>query len=830
MNYLLWRFSGGFASYFKFAGRIMAYLAHIFAVRLMFRTLFWPWKRDITPPRSQGFDVKEWFNRHFLNFFARVIGFLIKLFTLILWLLLEILWMSAFLVFFPVWAAAPLVFLILMYYLFISVLQITNGTSKEWLDLAVQFAIYLFPAVLLCITELKVKKSWKLSKLLATDIKNPDPQSPWFQSICAHLLINPNDLQEAWGNDKLKKILLNSRLSREEFDKLINLEIAKQTENTRKKCWWLRDNLMSRRPFTEDWVFGWTFNLNRFSSPLKSAPGHLIAKTNLQELMVLKNILAENEGANVVIVGEVGTGRQRLLQNLISDIRNRDVPAGLIGKRILEFHLDSLIASNDIPGDKVLLVEKALLEAAGAGNIILFIPSLQNYLGTAGAQENLGQTDISAILSTFLEKTNLQIITAATPEEIHQVLRAKPQLTKYIQLIKLEEPSLEECLVILADKGQELEQKFGKLITYGAIKKASEISYRYLQNQAMPKRALNFLEETINFLHNNNPADHIIKEGDIELFASQKIKQSIGAIQDGEKKQLLELEKEMQNRIVGQREAINATVSALRRRRLDLSSPERPAGCFLFLGPTGVGKTHTAETLAKLYFREEDRMARLDMSEYQENDAITKLLGDAAGKIEGYFHKVLSRDPFSLILLDELEKASREVHQLLLQIMEEGIAKTGTGVKLNFRETIIIATSNAEALLIQKLIKEKESYEAIQKNVVDRIQKDGIFSPELLNRFNEIIVFHPLEPADLVEVAKLALEDLRERLEEKEILISYDSAFQQKLAKKGYDPIFGARELRRVLEKQVEDAIAKDMLAGKIKKGEEFTLPIEYLN
>ena len=201
----------------------------------------------------------------------------------------------------------------------------------------------------------------------------------------------------------------------------------------------------------------------------------------------------------------------------------------------------------------------------------------------------------------------------------------------------------------------------------------------------MPQRAIGFLEETVNFLANSRPTDHLIKEGEIDLYAKQKIGQAAGKMEKEEKEKLLNLEPEMQKRIIGQKEAIRAVASAMRRRRLDLSSPERPAGCFLFLGPTGVGKTHTAETLAKLYFSGEENMARLDMSEYQEEDAITKLLGDASGKIEGYFHKILVKTPFSLILLDELEKANKEVHQLLLQIMEEGIAKTGTGIKLNFR-------------------------------------------------------------------------------------------------------------------------------------------------
>ncbi len=222
-------------------------------------------------------------------------------------------------------------------------------------------------------------------------------------------------------------------------------------------------------------------------------------------------------------------------------------------------------------------------------------------------------------------------------------------------------------------------------------------------------------------------------------------------------------------------------------------------------------------------------MARLDMSEYQGPTALNKILGDAEGEIEGFFHKILTANPFNLILLDELEKADTSIHKLLLQVMEEGMARTGRGQKLNFRETIIIATSNAEALLIQDLVKKKEKPENIKKIVLQKIQEDGIFSPEMLNRFDGIVIFEPLTLESLIFIAGLSLDKLKKRLETKEILITYDPTFQQKLAEKGFDPVFGARELRRVVEKDIEESIAKDLLAGKIEKGREFKLPMEYL-
>lgn len=814
-------------SYWQTVANFSRFFAHTFAVSLLLRTIFAPWKRDLALKSSQGFDIKIWFQLHAFNFFSRIIGFLIKLLTLIFWLILEISWWILAVVFYPVWIFSPLIVLGLLLYSISVPPDFSNlALSADWLNFIGSAFIILF----LIFFEIKTWQAYHLANLLDPDPKNPDPDDPWFISICVHLLTDQKTLKEAWGSDQLKPILLKAHLTRNEFDKITDWEILNQTEIARKKCYWLPDNLMNRRPLTEDWVYGWTFTLNKFSRPLGISGKNSIARINTKELEILKNTLVGGEGVNVVIVGETGTGRKHLVTGLALDLAYRNVPEKLLGKKMLEFYLDNLLASGSTAEEKTFLLEKALAEAFTAGNIILFVPALDHYLNVNPEEAEMGQADISAVLTNFLENTNIQIVTIASQQEINTLFHTHPNLTKYFKLIQLQEPDSEDSFLLVCEKGRKLENKFGKLITYTALKKAWEISSRYLQENAMPKRALDFLEETMDYFSNHDPENHLIRETEIENYASIKVGSAIGTLQSGEKEKLANLEAEMKKLIIGQTEAISAVASALRRRRLDLSNPERPAGCFLFLGPTGVGKTHTAEVLAKLYFGGEDRMARLDMSEYQGEDGVTKLLGDPSGKIEGYLRKVLEANPFGLILLDELEKASTGVHQLLLQIMEEGIAKTGTGKKLNFRESIVIATSNAEALLIQELVKGGEKYATMYQKVVDKVQQDRIFTPELLNRFDEMIIFHSLNQNELMQVADLALKDLKKRLAGKDILISYNDSFLQLLAKVGYDPVFGARELRRVVEKEIENEIAKDLLAGKIEKGQEFELPIEYLN
>ena len=824
MRYIIWRFGRGLVSYWKIVARFSVYWSHILSIRLLFRTLFWPWKRDLGVARRQGFDIKEWLGRQVFGLFSRFIGFFIKLLTILIWAVWEIVWWAGAVALYPVWILSPLVIIGLA----LNTLVVTkNFTVLDTNNIFILLGS-LVVILLLIALETLAFRARRLSKLIEANYYNPDPDSPWFISMCAHLLVDQTTLKDAWINEKLKKILIAAHLSREEFDKISSWEINRQIETARRECWWERGNLLSKRPLTEAWVFGLTFTLNNFSRDLTFRNDGSIALINVKELEILKNSLAEGNGVNAAIVGESGTGRQRLVENLALDLSRRNVPTKLLGKKILEFNLDNLVASSASEEERIYLLEKALAEACMAGNIILFVPTFQNYLDVNPEESKIGEVDISPVLTNFLENAGIQIITCASQAEITVLFQSHANLAKYFKIINLSEPDLEECLLLMCEKAVRLENKFGRLITYGAIKKALDLSDRYLQEIAMPKRALDFLEEAITFL-NGKKEFQFVKDSDIEEFGSSKLGAAVGELKGEEKEKLLNLETEMQKQIVGQNEAVNAVASAMRRRRLDLSNPGRPAGCFLFLGPTGVGKTHTAEVLSKIYFGGESRIVRLDMSEYRESDAITKLLGDASGKTTGYLQKILSANPFNLVLLDELEKASREVHQLLLQIMEEGIIKTGTGKKLNFRETIIIATSNAEALLVQQLVRSQEPYESLQKKIVDKIQQDGIFSPEILNRFDEIIVFHPLDRPELYQIAALAMAELKKRLLNKEILIRYSEDFIRRLAEAGFNPTFGARELRRIIEKQIEDAIAKDLLAGRITKGEEFSLPLNYL-
>jgi len=851
LKYLIWRWTEGITSYWKTTAVFSKFWWHWLAIPLLAKTLFKTWKRDTAPPKK-GFNIKEWLNRHLFNLFSRLIGFAIRFLTIIFGLLLQIVWWISAILLFPLWLLSPLALVALILLIPNVIQNISSPTASvekvpgkllqspaptDWNILPTDLLIKLLPLfiiilviIILVTLEIKTIQARYFKKFLEPDPDNPGNQL-WFQTVCLHLMQDSGLVRDNWGKKGMKEILRKSGLNQKEFEKLVSWEIARQKEYYQKRCWWLSQSLFSKSPLTESWAFGWTFILDRFSRKLihEVSPLPFLHSLHPASSELLVNSLKEQEGSNIVIVGETGSGRTRLVHELAKSIADRNIPPELAGKRLIKFRLDDLLAMSSQEDEKINLLKRAFNETVSSGNVILFIPSLYSYLQPKTDEDQIGGADISSVLVEFLESTDLHMVTLATPLELNNILQKKQNLAKYFKTIKLEEPKDEDSLTALRREAQLIESRTPVLLTYPALKKTLESAKRYSQEPAMPGRAIELLEELAVYWNNENREYQIIKEEEVEKFVSTKLGVSVGKLKGKEKSKLLKLEEEMGKYIVGQRPGIKAVSSALRRRRLDLSNPERPAGTFLFIGPTGVGKTHTAEVLAKIYFKGEAKIARMDMSEYQDESAIEKLLGDSTGKIEGQFHKILTENPFNLILLDELEKASRNVHQLLLQIMEEGMAKTGTGSKLNFRETLIIATSNAQAEYVRKLFNEGGEYPEIKRASVEKIQKEGIFSPELLNRFDDIMAFHPLAPEQIFQVTGLILKQLKDRLEKQEILISYTDAFQQKLAEIGFHPTFGARQIRRVVQTNIEDSIAKDLLEEKIEKGKQFELPISYL-
>ncbi|MDD5396714.1 MAG: AAA family ATPase, partial [Candidatus Moranbacteria bacterium] len=418
-----------------------------------------------------------------------------------------------------------------------------------------------------------------------------------------------------------------------------------------------------------------------------------------------------------------------------------------------------------------------------------------------------------------------QIVASSTPHEYHQLIEKQEHVAKYFEVIEVREPSEEEAEMILLDQLEKYESK-RVLFTFKAIKTIVRDSGRHNWEFPLPERAIDFAMGVLMFWEKKSD-ERFITEKTVDDYLSLKTGVPQGEIEGAERKKLLNLEATLHRQVIGQDEAISQVSEALRRARSGIGNSKKPVGSFLFLGPTGVGKTETAKALAKTYFGDENKMIRLDMSEFQSPNSIDRLLGSSQLNQPGRLVTQIKDNPYSLLLLDEIEKAYPEILDIFLQILDEGYVNDAFGEKINFRNTMIIATSNAGASLIKKMVEEKSPAEEIKQAVIDHAIENNIFRTEFLNRFEGVIFFRPLNENELRSVVRLQLQKFTRTLaKEKNIEIIVDDSVVEKIIAKGYNPIFGARSLNRYIESEVESMVAKKIISGEVKKGEAIAISL----
>ena len=366
-----------------------------------------------------------------------------------------------------------------------------------------------------------------------------------------------------------------------------------------------------------------------------------------------------------------------------------------------------------------------------------------------------------------------------------------------------------------------LEKKYKKFVTYPALREIVNNAARYIPGIPFPKKALDLLDEVIVYAAHYTKSSFILPEHVLKIIA-EKTQIPVGKVQAEEKKLLLGLEELLHQRIINQNEAVNEISSALRRARADISPRKGPMGTFLFMGPTGVGKTETSKALAGIYFKSESRMIRLDMSEFQTVGDIARLLGSVSS--EGLLVTPVRENPFSLLLLDEIEKAHPNILNLFLQVLDEGFVTDGLGRKVDFSNTIIIATSNAGYQVILEAIRLQTEWKTIKQKLLDYIFENSIFRPEFINRFDAVVVFSPLSKENLLDIAELQLQKIKKNLEDKNIEFAITKRLKERIVELGYDPTFGARNMKRVIQDSVENAIAKALLAEEIKRADKIEI------
>ncbi len=612
------------------------------------------------------------------------------------------------------------------------------------------------------------------------------------------------------------------------------------------------------------------------------------------EVRRLMQVLNRRTKNNPVIIGEAGVGKTAIAEALAQRIVAGDVPENLKDKRVLALDMGAMVAGSKFRGEFEERLKAVMDEIKGSqGEIIIFIDEIHQVVGAGGAE---GAIDASTMLKPALARGELHVIGATTLDEYRQHIEKDPALERRFAPVYIDEPSEEEAIEILKGLRPRYEAHHKVTITDEAIVAAVRLSSRYVTDRFLPDKAIDLIDEAASkhvIEAQSMPADVRALEKDVEKLeaeaeaaaerddwetnatlkaeleprrasfvekrdewlketgqddmrvSEQDIAELVARITgipvnrmlEGETEKLLEMEERLHDRVIGQDEAIAAISDAIRRARAGLKDPQRPIGSFIFLGPTGVGKTELARALAEFLFDDEDAMVRLDMSEYQERHTVSRLIGAPPGYVGydegGQLTEAVRRRPYRLILLDEIEKAHPEVFNVLLQILEDGRLTDGHGRTVDFRNTVVIMTSNLGTEAFQKeslgfglpQAKPSKTEKDKQKAEVEKSLR-STFRPELLNRIDEIIVFDPLTEDDLKQIVELLLADVRERLADRKVGLELTDAAKAALVREGYDPVFGARPLRRTIERRIANPLSKRILAGEFSEGD--TAAIDY--
>ena len=629
-------------------------------------------------------------------------------------------------------------------------------------------------------------------------------------------------------------------------------------------------------------------NLNEAAEKGELDP--VIGRVNEIERIV--QILSRRTKNNPVLIGEPGVGKSAVAEGLAQRINQGSVPETLTDKKIISLDMGAMVAGSKYRGEFEERLKNTLDEVKKRGDVILFIDELQNIIGAGKAE---GSMDAANILKPALARGELQCIGATTLDEYRKNIEKDAALARRFQPVTVNEPSEEETIAIMKGLRDRYEAHHKVRITDEALEAAVKLSNRYIADRFQPDKAIDLMDEAasrVRIQAFTAPPDVKAQEKKLEGVLREKreaidkqdyekaaqlrdqehalraeidekraewekqksaAKDTVGEeeiaqvvagwtgipvkkMTEEESARLLHLEELLHQRVVGQEEAVSAVSRAIRRARAGLKDPKRPIGSFIFLGPTGVGKTELCRALGEAMFGDENALIRLDMSEYMEKHTVSRMVGSPPGYVGyeegGQLTEAVRRKPYSVVLFDEIEKAHPDVFNMLLQILEDGRLTDNMGRVVSFKNCVIVMTSNAGAQSAQRSsmgfgagVADAMDYERMRERVLTDIK--NVFRPEFLNRVDEIIVFHKLEQKDIEQIASLMLSQVAKRLKERDISLTYDEAVVTHLAKAGFDPQFGARPLRRVIQRTIEDALSEKLIAGEIHLGGEVRMSMD---
>lgn len=616
----------------------------------------------------------------------------------------------------------------------------------------------------------------------------------------------------------LKKVGVDANI----WKNLIDWISRNQKKYTEREAWWHRDRLSRIPSLGRDWAYGQTYYLEKYGNLInqetifQSITGRLSLFED--EVNNLERILSKQSGANALLISEQNLTAMQLICALGKEIENGTVRNEIEGKKIYvldtNFIIDSLKEKINFENE----LNNIFVQTSRSGNVILVISDLPEFVENAAVLNS----DVKDILNQVLRSDSVQLIAVSNSRRFHETLETNHDLISNFEKVLINDFEYSSIIQVIENEANVIESKLPVFFTYQSLIEIVKDAERFFADDFLYDKSIDLLNEVA--------VAGIVPKQKISLIDEKLVHKIIekrtgipqGEISNEEQSKLLNLEKILHQKIIGQELAINAISSAIRRSRIGLNDPKKPMATFLFLGPTGVGKTETTKALAEVFFGSQEKIIRIDMSEYSSEESLSKLIGSFEEKTPGYLSSKIREMQYGVLLLDEFEKSSRSVQDLFLQILDEGYFTDSRGERVNARNLIIIATSNAGSELIYNNSKNNQNLN--QQQIVDEIINKGIYRPELINRFDGVIVFHPLDKNNLENVSKLMLNSFNERIKEKNIRLYVTDELINHLVKIGNNPQFGAREIRRVIQDVVEKKVVDSLISGEIKNGDEFVL------
>ncbi len=793
MNFFAWHYTEGISLYLKRWDYVLRWVVHFFSLPLLIKSLFSPYHRLLDDQSWTGFNPSAWFRRLTFNLISRGIGAFIRLWLLVfgLFLLLPVTLVGFIGLIF--WLIFP--FIGLAYYL-------TQDPHSEKLLKEISLApehLYETSPGKFFLTHLNLSSS-DLPFPASKQVSFASPPETFVEII--HTFIE----HEVWPRVVLQK--LNT-----DFSDLLTAA-----------HWWDLNHglgLPEEEPHTFgrpgiglNLLFGYTPTLNAYTSDMSQTnfTHHLIGRKEL--VSRLERSLSTNR--SVILSGLAGVGKKTVVYEFAYKCRTGRLGPKMSYKRVVEFDYTFLLSKSMDINQKKAEMNLILSECVNAGNIILVVKDLHRLI-----HPEVEGLDFTDIFEKFFEQ-GLLLITLETSSDYERFMANNNRLKKHMDLVDVEPPTKDQALEILIEFSSNLEISRKITITTQSLRAVISGTDKYITDTPYPEKALELLDHSVASAEKN--ASVIITPDIVNSVLAERTGISMARLTESEKSKLADLESLLHKRLIGQDQAVTLIAKSLRARAVGTKSENRPLGSFLFLGPTGVGKTETAKTLAEVYYGNEADVIRYDMAEFAGQEGIIRLIGSVGRNEPGVLTTAIKNNPASLLLLDEIEKAPPEVFNLFLSLLDEGVITDAFGNKIICRHLFVIATSNAGSEFIRQAVSKGETGEQLSSLVIDYIQKQGIFSPEFLNRFDGIVVYEPLVPDQLNQIARLMFVPTIKNLSLQGIDLTVSDSAVTKLAQIGFKPEFGARPMRRIVDIEVGDLLGKAILKNEIEPGDKIEL------